>query len=591
MRINPTTFTLGLISTITGILLRGPRRRKLTLQQLAERPQPSTADLREKIKTYGLSSNSFLTLYPGFTYFNSKDPAVAGTVAFVDTDYAWVAATEPLADEKNKLILMQEFSTAARAAGKSAIFIPVGADTAQKAKTIGYDSLMIGSEPVFELKTFDCGLDNIFLAKQMKSRGAQVQAFEAKTITVEKKREFDEIILEWLETRRMTPLSFLNKVAPWEHSADKRYFSVEQNGRTLAFVAAIPIWPRNGWYLIDLLRRSDAPIGATEFLVLEALRLLKDQGAKEVTLGVSPLSQLEKAPRHEHPFIYAFFKLLYRHAGGLYRFQPLYQFKLKFRPSRWDPAYLSISPPRLGVYSTLGLLEAFMPGGITKASASGARRFFSRFDVEKHIKNIFSSSIIIRTLPSDFIELLKFCPLTIALVLTSTLAAFYGSSLPEAARGFSWSAFSHGHIESLLLSPLLHLNPIHANLELLALALFSGTLECLGGTALLALCFFVPLLFSNPLTGGIFIFPFQLFHHDLWEKMALSVHVGAATGILGSVAGLSYFLKNGRLITVGLALIFVVYAVATTSPISATHLTGLGLGLLMGRLYLGGNTR
>ena len=116
MRLNPTTFTVGLIGAVTDMLLRGPRRRKLTLQQLAERPQPTTADLREKIKTYGLNSNSFLTLYPGFTYFNSKDAAVSGTVAFVDTDFAWVAATEPLADDKNKLILMQEFSTAARVA-------------------------------------------------------------------------------------------------------------------------------------------------------------------------------------------------------------------------------------------------------------------------------------------------------------------------------------------------------------------------------------------------------------------------------------------------------------------------------------------
>ena len=134
------------------------------------------------------------------------------------------------------------------------------------------------------------------------------------------------------------------------------------------------------------------------------------------------------------------------------------------------------------------------------------------------------------------------------------------------------------------------MNPLHANLELVALALFTGSLECLGGTVLAALCFFVPLLFSNPIAGGLFIFPFQLINHHLSQQMAASVHVGAATGILGCVAGLSYFLKNGRLLVGGLAATFILYAAVTSSPIAATHLIGLGLGLLMGRICLGGST-
>ena len=42
-----------------------------------------------------------------------------------------------------------------------------------------------------------------------------------------------------------------------------------------------------------VIRRTGTPAGSVELLLLEAMRLLRDDGAKWISLGVSPLAKLE----------------------------------------------------------------------------------------------------------------------------------------------------------------------------------------------------------------------------------------------------------------------------------------------------------
>src|SRR6185503_13364685 len=71
----------------------------------------------------------------------------------------------------------------------------------------------------------------------------------------------------------------------------KKYFTArDPNGRLVGFLAASPIPARAGWYLEDVLRAKEAPNGTADLLVVEALQLLKADGAKLATLGTAPMA-------------------------------------------------------------------------------------------------------------------------------------------------------------------------------------------------------------------------------------------------------------------------------------------------------------
>jgi phosphatidylglycerol lysyltransferase len=256
--------------------------------------------VREAIRLHGGNSNSFLSLYKGFRYLELE----SGAIAYADTRKAWVGAAEPLVEKARMEAALKGFAEKAAATGKVAMAFPVSDDVARLARTLGYEAVKIGSEPIFDFSTYKPDIDLVHTAKRLHVRGAVVREFRPEELSGAEKYELEQITEEWLQSRKMVTLSFLNTVDPWALSKDKRYFSISLRGELLAFVAAVPVWKRNGWYLIDLLRRHVTPAGSTELLILEAMRILRDSGAKDVTLGVAPLADLRPFPDPDHPMTY-----------------------------------------------------------------------------------------------------------------------------------------------------------------------------------------------------------------------------------------------------------------------------------------------
>src|SRR5207249_1481024 len=137
---------------------------------------------------------------------------------------------------------------------------------------------------------------------------------------------------------------------------------LEFGNKIVALLAAVPVPARQSWYFVDLLRLSTSPPGSTELLVLEAIRLLKDSGAQEATLGFSPLSNMHLAPQGENERLYRCLRFLSERVSFFYRFKPLFKFKSKFQPTHYEPMYLIFSPPKIGLKEILSLMDALLPG-------------------------------------------------------------------------------------------------------------------------------------------------------------------------------------------------------------------------------------
>jgi len=550
-------------------------------------------DLREIVKAHSNNSNSFLTLYQGFEYFRSRKSGTA-VVAFVDTARAWVAATEPLADSADWGRVLSGFSRSARALGKSAMFLPMNKENAERAKIFGYGDIMIGSEPVFEFDRYEPRLDIVPTAKVLHARGAQVVDFRPDTITQDLKSQCDNIVAVWLSTRKIDPLSFLNRVAPWELAEDKRFFYVHMNGEVLAFAALIPIWNRNGWYLIDLMRKPTSPPGATELLVLESMRLLKKEGFKEFTLGVAPLSNLNLANKEGHRLTYFILNLVFERTTLFYRFKPLYQFKMKFKPTRIDPAYLVFSPARINVVQTLSLLEAFFPGGIFNATWSFVRRFMGRIYLWDWIERQLSPQVVTQPSPLSRNELFSRLSVTFTLFFLNLLffpftRGFSGDIDPNILNtwGFCWDALPSQEVARVLVSPFLHLNPWHLGANLILLFTFTGLLEIMGGSLFAFISYSASMLLTNPLTVITLWLPLHWIEPNWAKHLVADTDVGASLGIYGCAGSLLLMLKHRKRTLALLVLSAIVIAIATHTPLALNHGIAVVIGLVIGIWYLG----
>jgi membrane associated rhomboid family serine protease len=563
-------------------------------QKLLQRPTLSKEEFRGLVEKYGTNSNSFLTLYDGFQYFASGNSNKKGAIAYIDTLRYWVGASEPFSADP--LALLDEFAQTAKKLGKGVVLLPIGPALAEKARTVGYGSLMVGSDPTFIFDRYPKDgrewHDMVPTAKQMASKKAVVSEFDPEKLTPEQKEEFDAIIADWLGSRKMDALGFLNKVEPWTLSKHKKYFSIEVKGQITAFIAAIPIWAKNGWYLIDIMRSSNSSAGATELLILETMRLLHAQGAKEVTLGVAPFSNLKNAPDKSR-LIYKILNHLYEKGGQFYNFKTLHLFKLKFEPTTTENVFLIHYPPRLSLRLVSSLMEVYLPAGMGRALLSRMARLFSKLSLSGFIKGQLSKTTVVRSAPQSLRRLLWRCKLTLIILVVNFVIYLLvndddGILRDEIAQrwGFSWLALRNLHFEILVTSGFLHWNPLHLSFNFFTMILFSGGLEYLTGSALCAFCYFVPMVLTNYLTVLVLSVPIKLVSHELWLKAASEIDVGASVGIFGSAGALSIFLKHAK----PYAIILTVYSLAIpfvlNSVLAANHLMAFALGYLVIKVYL-----
>ena len=92
-----------------------------------------------------------------------------------------------------------------------------------------------------------------------------------------------------MEHRRMAVLRFMVDPQPFSFRQERRYLAETQSG-PVGFMAAIPVYGRNGWFFEDVIRVPDAPNGTSELLIHSGLEDARAHGDSFVTLGLSPLA-------------------------------------------------------------------------------------------------------------------------------------------------------------------------------------------------------------------------------------------------------------------------------------------------------------
>jgi membrane associated rhomboid family serine protease len=193
---------------------------------------------------------------------------------------------------------------------------------------------------------------------------------------------------------------------------------------------------------------------------------------------------------------------------------------------------------RFRAWDAVSVLRTFLPQGLTHAAGSGFIRFLLRLNPADWIKTQLSPQTVVRSVPMNWFRLLFRCKVTVLLVALNLIVFLmttdeHGHLNPgiEQAWSYSGDLLRLHPLQALGLSPFLHWSLTHLNTNLVMLIFFAGGLEYLAGSGIMALCYLIPMIFSNPLTSLLFAIPQE-------------IDVGASLGIFGCAGALVWYFKR-----------------------------------------------
>lgn len=308
-----------------------------------------------------------------------------GVVGYQSFGRYRVASGEPVCPPGTEDAIAREFEKESSTHGKKVCYF-----AGEGASANSPYSVVIGSQPVW-----NPGEWSGILAKTPSLR-AQINRARNKGVTVETwgtgislsgeeslHARLRPVLREWLSTRRMLPLHFLVEPDLLQNLEDRRVFVALKQGRPLAYLIATPIPARQGWLIEQIVRGRQAPNGTSELLVDAAMCAAQDEGREYLTLGLVPLARYSAESRERNPWwVRLAFAWMREHATRFYNFKGLESFKVKFRPTHWEPVYARIanSPFRPGaLYAIAGVFGGMAPPRFVALSLKLALRMELRW--------------------------------------------------------------------------------------------------------------------------------------------------------------------------------------------------------------------
>jgi lysyl-tRNA synthetase class 2 len=128
----------------------------------------------------------------------------------------------------------------------------------------------------------------------------------------------------------------------------------DADGFVRAFLHFVPVYGRSAVSLAFMRRDRDTPNGVSDFLVVEAARLLGEHGIEELSLNFAAFGRCLRAPAN--PLERAAARVL-RVGDRWFQLERLMRFNAKFQP-RWQPRYLLFAGVTQLPRVTLGALWA-----------------------------------------------------------------------------------------------------------------------------------------------------------------------------------------------------------------------------------------
>lgn len=346
---------------------------------------------RELILRHGWNSTVYQLLNPDIRHWFA--PGGDAFVGYVEHLGVRVVAGAPVAAYEQLPEVATAFEEDGRQARKATCYFAVEPRWLELVSRRA-EVALIGAQPVWDAATWEATVyAHASLRAQFaraRNKGVEVERWPVGRLIPQQPGAEDlrAVRERWSAAHGLPPLGFLTGVELVPATAqpggvltqDRRLYVARLGDETVGYLVASPIPMRHGWLIEQVVRDPSAPNGTAELLIDSAARDLAADGARRLTLGLSPLSRRHRpavaARPDSPPWLRLAFAWAYAHGRRFYDFAGLEAFKEKFRPPRWEPIYLVSSGPRIGLRSLYAVAAAFTGGRPVTALARGAWRAY-----------------------------------------------------------------------------------------------------------------------------------------------------------------------------------------------------------------------
>ena len=292
----------------------------------------------DRVARHGRNPLSYcLNYHPAWQWANEAVP-------YLEAHGTAIVWGDPLCPPGEVDAVLGAATEALRGRGLRVCLLVVDRATALAADRLGYGVLKIGEQPAFDLTRWqvprgDPGKHLRWCLNKARRAGVEALPFAAEDLG-----EAHAAISAWEAALGRAPSTSFLRTAPFERFDEKRLFVARCDGRVEALVACTPVPSADGWFVEDMIHRPDAPVGASEALVIATLQHLAADGARRAWLDVAPLRRVDDQLQRRSRLVFAAARPAIGVFGRRYPLRALARYLAKFEPTAWEHRYVAFSP-------------------------------------------------------------------------------------------------------------------------------------------------------------------------------------------------------------------------------------------------------
>jgi len=319
----------------------------LLLRPLIFKPQQHTEEdflkAKELVNKYGRSSlDYFKTYYDKQLWFSAEGE---GFVAFKTTKRYAIVLEDPVLERADSMPeIVREFDGYCRENGLRTIYYRIPESSREIYDSLEKKLLPIGEEAWVNLENWNMeGSEKRALRNVVNKFSRLGYSFRVHPApqTGAFLQQLQSVSEEWLKDKQRNEIVFSQGLFDEKELKDQTILSLSNpEGKVAGFVNLVPGGSPDKANF-DLMRHTDdAPGGTMDVLFVNMFDYLINEGFRTCTLGMVPLSGIEKPGNVEERVI----KLAYEKIRQFSHYRGLHSFKDKFEPD-WEMMYLAYNDP------------------------------------------------------------------------------------------------------------------------------------------------------------------------------------------------------------------------------------------------------
>ena len=329
------------------------------------RTQEEVRRVRRLVKKYGENCSSYLALEKDKHYLFGQ--SVDGVIAYGVVWDTMVVLGEPICAPADLQAFLAEIKQYCEENAYNLLFLNVTSTLLEEYRKMGMGTVKCGEEPRFFLPEYSIagksGSKIRLNINHATSQGLKVLEYQPnRHRDPALEREITEISQEWFSMKKCGELVFTMGGLGFDNPMDRRYFyAVDLQGKIEGFIVFLPFKSMNG-YVADVTRyRKNATRGVVEKIFYDAVMTFKEEGIQWASLALAPLARLGE----ERDAGAKLLNVIYERMNEIYGFKSLYQAKLKYNPTHWEPCYYVYYPPYLTPSAAYAIVRIQNPQGIS----------------------------------------------------------------------------------------------------------------------------------------------------------------------------------------------------------------------------------